>query len=85
MEILSGLAAAPAPPPTGPAVITPLQVALGAAVIVVNAIISISMSLGIEMQLLIGAVRWTVYKLACHYNFVLIIAALLNLLITFLT
>ena len=60
MEILSGLAAASAPPPTGPAVITPLQVALGAAVIVVNAIISISMSLGIEMQLLIGAIRWTV-------------------------
>jgi hypothetical protein len=41
----------------GPAYITPLQVALGAAVIVVNAVISVSMNLGIEKQLLIGAAR----------------------------
>jgi ABC-type iron transport system FetAB permease component len=41
----------------GPANISPFQVALGAAVIFVNAIISASMKLGLEKQLLIGAAR----------------------------
>lgn len=41
----------------GPANISPQQVALGAAVIVVNAVISVGMNLGIEKQLLIGAAR----------------------------
>ena len=41
----------------GPANISPLQVALGAAVIIVNAAISLGMNLGIERHLLVGAVR----------------------------
>jgi hypothetical protein len=41
----------------GPANISPLQVALGAAVIIVNAGISVAMNLGIEKHLLVGAAR----------------------------
>ena len=40
-----------------PAYISPYQVALGAVVIIVNASISLSMKLGIEWQLAVGALR----------------------------
>ena len=43
--------------PANPAYITPAQVALGAVVIVINALISFGMKLEIEWQLVIGAVR----------------------------
>lgn len=40
-----------------PAYISPYQVALGAVVIIVNASISLSMKLGIEWHLAVGALR----------------------------
>lgn len=57
MEAFFAFADAPAQPPSGPAYISPLQVGLGAAVILVNAAVSLSIKLGVEWQLLIGAIR----------------------------
>jgi hypothetical protein len=41
----------------GPAFISPLQVAVGAAVVVVNAYISFSLQLGLHWQLIVGSIR----------------------------
>jgi putative ABC transport system permease protein len=51
----------------GPAYISPLQVALGAAVIIVNAGISVGMNLGIEKHLLVGAARCVVQLTVLGY------------------
>lgn len=54
-------------PDVGPAYISPTQIAIGAAVVVVNAYISFSLQLGLHWQLIIGSIRCVVQLTVLGY------------------
>jgi hypothetical protein len=56
-------------PEVGPAFISPQQIGIGAAVVLVVAYISFSLQLGLHWQLVIGSIRWGLSRLVLLLSF----------------